>query len=127
MAEQSPADVVTAMCMALETGDFDQILVHIDPGVVYHNIPWAPVHGHQGVRDVLGALLGDGRKPLKKMEIRHTVASGGIVLNERMEYWDTGKVKVDLPVAGVFEVRDGLITRWADYFDAAAAAPLAGG
>jgi limonene-1,2-epoxide hydrolase len=45
-------------------------------------------------------------------------------MNERMEYWVKGDVRVDLPVAGVFELRDGLIVSWRDYFDLPTLQPL---
>ena len=40
-----------------------------------------------------------------------------MVLNERTDYINTGDGQLALPVCGVFEVRDGRIARWSDYFD----------
>jgi limonene-1,2-epoxide hydrolase len=39
------------------------------------------------------------------------------VLNERDDRLLMGGTWRSLPVTGVFEVRDGLITLWRDYFD----------
>ena len=43
--------------------------------------------------------------------------SGDIVFTERVDRFQMGDKKVELPVAGVFEVRDGKIAAWRDYFD----------
>ena len=42
---------------------------------------------------------------------------GDLVLNERTDRFGKGDQWADLPVAGVFEVHDGKITLWRDYFD----------
>ncbi|MCX2930854.1 nuclear transport factor 2 family protein [Mycobacterium sp. CVI_P3] len=53
-------------------------------------------------------------------EILH-IAEGadGVVFTERMDYGRTlaGEEILTVPVVGVFEVRDGKIARWTDYFD----------
>jgi len=43
---------------------------------------------------------------------------GDVVLTERVRFVVGGK-EIALPVAGVFEVRDGKIAAWRDYFDMA--------
>ena len=49
------------------------------------------------------------------------MADGDLVFNERT---DVMRLKngnrVELPVVGVFEIRDGRIAAWRDYFDMAA-------
>ncbi|WP_179471633.1 limonene-1,2-epoxide hydrolase family protein [Mycolicibacterium vinylchloridicum] len=53
-------------------------------------------------------------------EILH-IAEGadGVVFTERMDVGRTqeGEELLTVPVTGVFEVRDGKIARWTDYFD----------
>ena len=53
--------------------------------------------------------------------VHHQTSSGdlthGVVLNERSDRFRTGDTWVELPVAGVFVVRDGRIALWRDYFD----------
>jgi limonene-1,2-epoxide hydrolase len=58
------------------------------------------------------------------MDIKHTTSAGNVVMNERLETWVKGSVRLELPVLGVFEVSKGKITHWRDYFDAASVAPL---
>ena len=50
-------------------------------------------------------------------DIRHLLSDGGIVMVERVDYVRLGGQRAGLRVAGVFEVHDGVITRWRDYFD----------
>ena len=62
---------------------------------------------------------------LRKMEIFHSTSSGNVVMNERLEHWALGDVKMQLPVVGMFELNpDGKIGRWHEDFDAKTAAPL---
>jgi limonene-1,2-epoxide hydrolase len=49
--------------------------------------------------------------------VHRQLASGPLVMNERTDRFEMHGRWVDLPVAGVFEVHDGLITLWRDYFD----------
>jgi limonene-1,2-epoxide hydrolase len=46
-------------------------------------------------------------------------ADGDVVLTERIDTFEMGGKDVVLPVMGVFEVRDGKIAAWRDYFDMA--------
>ena len=41
----------------------------------------------------------------------------GTVMNERTDRFEMGDRWIELPVAGLFTVRDGTITLWRDYFD----------
>jgi limonene-1,2-epoxide hydrolase len=52
------------------------------------------------------------------------VSAGDIVMNERLEHWAKGTVRVQLPVLGVFTITDNKIVRWCDYFDAGTVKPL---
>ena len=46
-------------------------------------------------------------------------ADGNTVFAERVDRIDAGGRHVDLPVVGVFELQDGKIAAWRDYFDLA--------
>jgi len=116
--------IVTEFCRSLEDGSVAKLASYLSEDVVYHNIPWPPVNGHAGVRQVLGPFLeGPGRATVK-MNIKNTTSSGNTVMNERLEEWTKGSVKLDLPVLGVFELKNGKITHWRDYFDANTVQPL---
>lgn len=123
MTDQT-ARLVTEFCNSLLLGDMAKTCSYLSPEVVYHNMPWMPVVGHAEVRKILDPLVHGPGNALRRMDISHTVSDGVTVMNARLETWVRGGVHIDLPVAGVFTVRNGLITHWSDYFDAATVQPL---
>ena len=118
------ATLVTRFCQSLLDADMAQTCRYLTADVLYHNMPWAPVTGHAAVRQVLDPLVHGANCALREMAIEHTVANGEVVMNARLETWERKGVRVELPVAGLFIVRDGLIARWVDYWDLATIAPL---
>ena len=116
---------VTDFCNSLLGRDMNKLVSYLSEDVFYHNMPWQPVNGHAGVRQVLTAFVEGPKISLEKMEIKHTSSAGDVVMNERLEHWAAGSVKVQLPVLGVFTFNDkGKISRWCDYFDAKTIAPM---
>ena len=45
--------------------------------------------------------------------------NAGVVINERVDRFNMGGRWVELPLAGVFEIKNGKIALWRDYFDLA--------
>ena len=84
---------------------------------VYHNIPMRAVQGRDAVRQVLTGYT--SRYQCKGWEVRHQAVDGNVVLNERVDRFGHGDRVIELRVMGVFEVRDGKIAAWRDYFDLA--------
>ena len=118
------SEFVTRFCNSLMDADMAATCRYLAPDVYYHNMPWAPVVGHADVRKVLDPLVHGPNCALRKMQIEHTLADGEVVMNARVETWSRQGVTVELPVAGLFIVRNGLVTRWIDYWDLATIAPL---
>jgi limonene-1,2-epoxide hydrolase len=116
--------LVTDFCNSFLGADMTKVVSYLSPDVYYHNIPWAPVTGHAGVRQVLDPFLHGQNCCLARMDIKNTTSAGNVAMNERVETWVKGNVKVELPVVGVFTIEKGKITRWCDYFDSGTAAPL---
>lgn len=115
-AEQNDA-VITAFCNAWGKGDLAAILDSFADDAVYHNIPMKPIEGKEAIGKVIGRFLSGG--PVV-FETTHQVASDTVVMNERIDYLPgDGDDKKALPVMGVFEMSNGKITGWRDYFDMA--------
>jgi limonene-1,2-epoxide hydrolase len=57
--------------------------------------------------------------PAERVEfrVRNIVASGETVLTERVDVFHLPGATIELPVMGTFEVKDGKIVAWRDYFD----------
>ena len=50
-------------------------------------------------------------------DILNLVSSGDVVIAERLDRTKAGEKAVDLPCTGVFEMENGKIKVWRDYFD----------
>ena len=82
---------------------------------VYHNIPVEPAVGREAILGLLNMFL----TPAEGVEfrVRNIVANGDIVLTERVDVFRLPNATIELPVMGTFEVKDGKIAAWRDYFD----------
>lgn len=84
---------------------------------VYHNMPMQPVVGRARIEEMIRGFTAAWTET--HWEIRHLFADGDCVFAERIDHTQLGDRRVDLPCAGVFELRDGKIQVWRDYFDLA--------
>jgi limonene-1,2-epoxide hydrolase len=82
---------------------------------VYHNIPMAPVAGRANVEKLIRGFTASWTET--SWELRSLVAQGDLVIAERIDRTRAGAKSVDLPCVGVFEMADGKIRVWRDYFD----------
>jgi len=115
-ASKDPLDVVRAFLRAMEVKDYDSGLTHIAENCEYANMGVLPtVFGPAGVR----ALLEPFFAPTLENEfvVLRSAVNGAVVFLERLDRHRLADRWVELPVTGVFEVHDGLITVWRDYFD----------
>ena len=82
---------------------------------VYHNMPSGPVHGRENVQKMIAAFIGPWTET--RWDILNIVAAGELVIAERLDRTKAGDKAVDLPCTGVFEMENGKIKVWRDYFD----------
>jgi limonene-1,2-epoxide hydrolase len=116
---QSADDLVTEFCKLWASPDPDKLASYFTEDAVYHNIPMEPVQGREAIRNFIAGFNAafDGIDFI----VHRQVSDGTVVMNERtdvMRRKDGGEVP--LPVMGAFEVHDGKIAAWRDYFDMAA-------
>ena len=109
--------VVREFCAAWEALDQQRILDAFTDDAVYHNMPMAPAAGKDAIKGLLGFILGPATSV--KFDIKHIVAEGDSVLTERLDTFQMGDKTIALEVMGTFELRDGKIAAWRDYFDMA--------
>ena len=109
--------LVRDFCAAFARRNVDELLGFFTEDAIYHNMPLAPVQGKTGIRKVLEMFL----SPAQAVEfaILNLASSGAVVLTERLDTFSIGGRTVALPIAGVFEVVEGKIAGWRDYFDMA--------
>jgi limonene-1,2-epoxide hydrolase len=84
---------------------------------IYHNIPSAPVQGRSNVEAFIRGFTANWTETT--WDILTIMSVGDTVMVERLDRTRAGDRSVDLPVIGVFELEDGLIKAWRDYFDLA--------
>ena len=112
----SALDTVNAFMKAAADRDYDAAVDYLTDDIEYQNMPLPPVNGKQAVKDTLDMLLANGEG--SEWVVHREVESGNLVMNERTDrFLVAGGKWLELPVAGVFELRDGKIAVWHDYFD----------
>jgi limonene-1,2-epoxide hydrolase len=113
----TPSEVVDAFIAAIEAKDLDTACALVAPDCEYDNVPIGKVFGREAVRETLARAV--DRSDVVEWVVHRQAAAGPVVLNERVDRFQIGDTLVELPVAGVFEITDGAITLWRDYFDLA--------
>lgn len=114
----APATVVRAFLTALEALDLDAATALLDRDVVYENKSLPAVRGRDATRRVLAGLT---RYATGFEVTTHRLAADGpVVLTERTDTLVLGRLRMAFWVCGTFEVVDGRIVLWRDYFDWAA-------
>jgi len=112
----SNVDIVTAFCAAWDGPKLERVLAMLSPDIVYHNMPLAPIVGIDAVEVYLGQI---GPFDACSWELRHIAGCGDQVLTERIDRMTVAGKGVTLPVMGIFELQNGMIRAWRDYFDLA--------
>jgi len=114
-----PLATVLEFFRSFEGNDVEEAVKHVSDDLEYVNVPFGfeagTVIGPDGMRAVLvPAFTGVIRN---EFVVRTTAVSGDTVFVERLDRHQLPNGWVELPVTGVFTVRDGKITHWRDYFD----------
>jgi limonene-1,2-epoxide hydrolase len=107
--------LVAEFIAAIERGDIDGALSYLAPTCEYDNVPISKAVGHEEIKAILGMFV-SADSPTQFRIVRQ-VASGNLVMNERVDRLAIGGKTVELPVAGVWEVEGDKIVLWRDYFD----------
>ncbi|MEW2505260.1 limonene-1,2-epoxide hydrolase family protein [Amycolatopsis sp. CA-161197] len=110
-----PKAVVTAFLQALEDMDVERALSHVAVDITYQNVPLPPARGLTAVEKQLRTLTRFGTG--FEARTHHIAADGNIVLTERTDVLRRGSFAAEFWVCGTFEVENGRIVLWRDYFD----------
>ena len=108
--------VVEAFVKAFNERDLDAIMAFFDEEAIYHNIPVDPVEGIDAIRITLSGFL-DMSTEIDWVVHQLAENPAGYVLTERTDRFLIGGKWIEIPVMGTFEIRDGRIRAWRDYFD----------
>jgi limonene-1,2-epoxide hydrolase len=108
-------EIVNEFIARVVAKDLDGACGLVADDLEYDNVPMGKNHGPDGLKAFLGVMAGNVDEV--EFVVHRQAAQGDIVLNERTDRFRIGERWIDLPVAGVFELRDGKIVLWRDYFD----------
>lgn len=113
----TPLEIVTAFMHAMERKDYDAGLAYVADDIHYENLPMGVAKGPAGVRAVLEPFFAPVVE--NQLKVLRQAAEGPIVFLERLDRHRLADRWVELPVTGVYEIRDGKIAVWREYFDIA--------
>lgn len=109
------AETIRNFIAAWSRLDADELTAFFHVDGVYHNMPAEPVAGHEALRGFIAGFIKDWSST--RWEILNLVADGDLVIVERLDRTVAGGRNIDLPCCGVFEMEQGRIKVWRDYFD----------
>ena len=110
----TPEEVVNGFIASINDQNLDAALELVAEDCYYDNVPMGATRRRDTMRKILAPMFDGGTV---EFEIHRQAVAGNIVMNERTDKFTLSGARAALPVAGVFEVNDGKITFWRDYFD----------
>jgi len=116
-AKEDAERVVRDLCEGFAKHDAEALRQFFTDDVVYHNIPMDPCVGIDATIGFIEMFF--GMCDAMTIETTHLAVRDNVVLTERVDVFTVGDVVARLPVMGTFEIRDGKICAWRDYFDMA--------
>ncbi|MCV7400649.1 nuclear transport factor 2 family protein [Mycobacterium fragae] len=116
MTEQTAESTrtVEVFLNALQDEDFETASAALADDLVYQNVGLPTIYGRDRAMRLFRRM--EGRAGFE-VKIHRIAADGSAVLTERTDALIFGPLRLQFWVCGVFEVRDGRITLWRDYFD----------
>lgn len=113
----TPLETVREFIRRIEARDVDGAVELVSDDCEYDNVPMNKVHGREAIRDVLKPFVDACERV--EWPVSREAETGGVVFNERIDRFHMPDKTIEIPVTGVWEVADGSITLWRDYFDLA--------
>jgi limonene-1,2-epoxide hydrolase len=112
----SAEQVVGRFLAALKQSDVDELVSFFSDDAVWTDGPRGTYRGVDAIRAEIESQL--QLVPSLTVEVKTLAATGGIVMVERADTFETLGKSFDLEVVGVFEIDgDGKIARLRDYYD----------
>ncbi|MGY4709865.1 limonene-1,2-epoxide hydrolase family protein [Mycolicibacterium sp. CBM1] len=108
------AHTVEVFLSALQAEDLSTADAQLDDQLVYQNVGFPTIHGRARTMKLFRRMQGKGRFEVK---VHRIAVNDAVVMTERTDVLIVGPVRLKFWVCGVFEVHNGRITLWRDYFD----------
>ena len=116
-AEDQAEQLVREMCATFADHDAQALRRFFTDDVIYHNIPMDPAVGIDAAIGFIEGFFAMCESMV--IDTLHLAVRDDVVLTERIDTFTVGQKVASLPVMGIFEIRDGKINAWRDYFDLA--------
>ena len=112
--DTADVQVVRAFLDALVAGDPDAAQQYLHQDIVWHNVSLPKIRGLGSVMRVLRGMS----RPGVGFDVRlhHIAGDGTAVLTERTDVLIYKRLRSEFWVCGTFEMKDGKIAVWRDYF-----------
>ena len=117
---ESPIEVVRRFCAAWSNNlGTTELAAFFTDDAVYHNIPMAPVIGREAIAKNIASFIRPGAPGIESIDFRvvNIAANGRVVMTERVDVFKLPNRSFEVQVMGTFEITDGKIKAWRDYFD----------
>jgi limonene-1,2-epoxide hydrolase len=109
--------IVRDLCDTFAQHEAEAFRPFFTDDVIYHNIPMDPAVGIDATIAFIEGFFAMCQSLV--IETVHLAVRDNVVLTERIDTFTMGEKVAALPVMGTFEIRDGKISAWRDYFDLA--------
>jgi limonene-1,2-epoxide hydrolase len=109
--------IVRDLCATFAQHEAEAFRPFFTDDVIYHNIPMDPAVGIDATIAFIEGFFAMCQSLV--IETVHLAVRDNVVLTERIDTFTMGEKVAPLPVMGTFEIRDGKISAWRDYFDLA--------
>lgn len=119
----TPTEIVTAFLATWERpgGFAEGVHEYFTPDTVWENVGMSKTTGPEEAAALYGSMGGDGPPMVMRVDNLAVAVDGNKVLTERLDHilGPDGQPAMTIAVMGTFEVENGKITAWRDYFDTA--------
>ena len=88
---------VAAAAFCTVEGEVGALLAYFTDDAVYHNIPFRPAVGKEAIETTLKGIM---EMTSRGWEVKHQVAQGDVVLNERVDRFERDGKPMEIPVCG---------------------------
>jgi limonene-1,2-epoxide hydrolase len=119
MADENKTATVQAILAAWSSSDPEAVASLFSTDGVFHCVMRQPIVGKEAFSRHLQNL--QSFKPGNKVDIqvKHIGLIDGLVFTERLDRVLINGKQGEIPAVGIFEVKDGKVAQWREYFDQA--------
>ena len=117
MTADNNEKIIRAFVSSWSELDVDKLVSYFSEDGTYYNVPTQPIKGHENLKNFIAGFIRNWSST--NWEIINLIAKDDVVMVERIDITIVNGKEITLPCLGVFEMQDGKIIEWRDYFDLA--------